>query len=437
LGFTTGGGWFYWPGTEDPSTGYPGDKTNFGYSMSYNQKNLKNVKGSLLLIRHLADGTKYRVKSNALDGLSIGDAGLFGWASFSGKNTYLEPGMSEPVGNHTFLAYVEDHDEPGNGIDKFWIEVRDKDGLVIPDLSMARPGSAHAEEIQAGNIVVPHSGIDSGNVPPKAKFDFAVTGLEVAFTDLSDDPGGGIVSWYWDFGDGGGSVQQDPSHSYAAGGAYNVTLLVTDDEGASDAISQQVLVSGGNALPAADFSYTATGLDVIFNDLSGDPDGTIVSWSWDFGDGATSNAQNPSHTFPSSGVYDVLLTVTDNDGATDTFGQQVTVNDGSSPAYMSVNALTGTSATDGGGAWKAKVTIQIVDENGDPVPNATVSGSWSKGFYASSSCTTDASGQCTVEQTGIDNKTRWVSFTVDDVAHSAFTYNSSLDVLSSIRVDRP
>jgi len=114
--FATGGGWFYWPGTDDPLTGYPGDRTNFGYSMNYNQKNLRNVKGSLLLIRHLADGSKYRVKSNALEGLSLGDAGLFGWASFSGKATYLEPGMLEPIGNHTFLAYVEDHDEPGNGM---------------------------------------------------------------------------------------------------------------------------------------------------------------------------------------------------------------------------------------------------------------------------------------------------------------------------------
>ncbi|MGD8856955.1 MAG: PKD domain-containing protein, partial [Chloroflexota bacterium] len=351
LGFTTGGGWFYWPGTEDPSTGYPGDKTNFGYSMSYNQKNLKNVRGSLLLIRHLADGTKYRVKSNALEGLSIGDAGLFGWASFSGKNTYLEPGMPEPIGNHTFLAYVEDHDEPGNGIDRFWIETRDKDGLVIPDLSMTRPGSANAELILGGNIFVPHSGADSGNTPPTADYTYTATGLDVAFSDLSSDPGGNIVSWYWDFGDGGGSVQQHPSHSYAAGGTYNVTLLVTDDEGASDAISQQALVSGVSALPAADFSYTATGLDVTFNDLSSDPDGTIVSWSWDFGDGATSNAQNPSHTFPSSGLYDVLLTVADNDGATDTFGQQVVVSNGSGALQMYVADLSGESTPDGNGIW--------------------------------------------------------------------------------------
>ncbi|HSG16032.1 MAG TPA: hypothetical protein VLE70_06885 [Anaerolineae bacterium] len=144
------GGWFYWPGSEDPDSGYPGDRSNFGYSMSYNKNNLKNVRGSLLLIRRLADGTKYRIKSNALEGLSIGDAGLFSWASFSGKANYLAPelefwdatlGAYVPKGNYTFLAYVEDHDEPGNGIDEFWIEIREPDnkgGAVVEASSLAR-----------------------------------------------------------------------------------------------------------------------------------------------------------------------------------------------------------------------------------------------------------------------------------------------------------
>jgi hypothetical protein len=81
LGFTTGGGWFYWPGT--------GDRTNFGYTMKYNKKGSK-VQGSLLLIRHLADGSIYRVKSNAVDGLALGDGGAYRWATFGGKSTYLE-----------------------------------------------------------------------------------------------------------------------------------------------------------------------------------------------------------------------------------------------------------------------------------------------------------------------------------------------------------
>jgi len=86
LGFTAGVGWFPWPGT--------GEKTNFGYTMKYG-KNGGNPKGSLLLIRHLAEGAKYRVKSNAPEGLAIGEdmSMPVGWATFSGKATYLAPGM--------------------------------------------------------------------------------------------------------------------------------------------------------------------------------------------------------------------------------------------------------------------------------------------------------------------------------------------------------
>ena len=157
LGFTTGGGWFYWPDSDDPDTGYAGDKTNFGYTMKYNKKG-GNVKGSLLLIRHLADGSIYRIKSNALYGLALGDLGDYGWATFSGKSTYLEPGWPEPIGNYMFIVYVEDWNEPGTGVDRFWIQTRDKDRVVIPSMSMAEPATEplNSQMLQGGNVVVPH-----------------------------------------------------------------------------------------------------------------------------------------------------------------------------------------------------------------------------------------------------------------------------------------
>jgi hypothetical protein len=150
LGFTTGGGWFYWPGTAKPETGYPGDKTNFGFTMKY-LKNGKNVQGNLLLIRHLEDGTSYRVKSNALYGLALGEDSTvpMGWASFSGKATYQEPGWPEPIGNYEFTVYVEDRNEPGSGVDRLWIEV--SGGLALP-----RNAIDNALNIEGGNLVVPH-----------------------------------------------------------------------------------------------------------------------------------------------------------------------------------------------------------------------------------------------------------------------------------------
>jgi hypothetical protein len=159
LGFATGGGWFYWPGTANLDMDYLGDRTNFGFTMKYNKRQ-SNMQGSLLLIKHLPDGTIYRVKSNALYGLSLGasrnSAGPFGWASFSGKATYLEPDWLMPIGNYEFTVYGEDRNEPGNGCDRFWIEIKDQDRTIDGDMSMSRPAKDNAVELQGGNIVAPH-----------------------------------------------------------------------------------------------------------------------------------------------------------------------------------------------------------------------------------------------------------------------------------------
>jgi hypothetical protein len=109
----------------------------------------------LLLIRHTAEGSIYRVKSNALEGLALGDTGDFGWASFSGKTTYQEPGWLEPEGNYAFMVYVEDRGEPGQYADRFWIEVLDRDGNLTA-LAMSREATDNAILLDGGNIVVPH-----------------------------------------------------------------------------------------------------------------------------------------------------------------------------------------------------------------------------------------------------------------------------------------
>ena len=156
LGFTTGSGWFYWPGTDD--------KTNFGYTMKYN-KNHTNIRGSFLLIRHI-DGApegedKWRVKSNALEGLALGAEADFSWAVFTGKATFKAPGV-DTEGNHSFTVYVEDRGEPGAGADRLWLETMDKDNAVIEDLSLGDPAASNAVTLDGGNIVVPHSGQGGG-----------------------------------------------------------------------------------------------------------------------------------------------------------------------------------------------------------------------------------------------------------------------------------
>jgi PKD repeat protein len=84
-----------------------------------------------------------------------------------------------------------------------------------------------------------------------------------------------------------------------------------------------------NDIPTADFTFSTNALEVTFTDESSDTDGTIASWYWVFGDGNTSALQNPTHAYAADGTYTVTLTVTDNDGATVSTSQDVTVSDGS------------------------------------------------------------------------------------------------------------
>ncbi len=165
---------------------------------------------------------------------------------------------------------------------------------------------------------------DTTNDQPSASFTHSCTDLECSFTDTSTDDGT-ITAWDWDFGDGGTSDAQHPTHTYAAAGTYTVTLTVTDDEGLSDTTSADVTVSEPQQEePSASFTHSCTDLECSFTDTSTD-DGTITAWDWDFGDGGTSDAQHPTHTYEAPGTYAVSLTVTDDGGLSDTTSVDVTV----------------------------------------------------------------------------------------------------------------
>ena len=169
------------------------------------------------------------------------------------------------------------------------------------------------------------------NVAPTANFTYyphQPTDLDtVVFNDTSIDPDGVIVNWSWDFGDGNQSMAQHPTHQYQENGTYTVVLQVRDDDQATHTFSMQLIIA--NVAPTAQFSYTpqtpTTNDTIVFTDLSHDHDGSIVSWSWDFGDGTSSTESSPSHQYTSEGTYTVALTVVDNDGASTTLSQYVVI----------------------------------------------------------------------------------------------------------------
>lgn len=123
----------------------------------------------------------------------------------------------------------------------------------------------------------------------------------VAFTDLSaNDP----TSWAWTFGDGATSDLQNPTHTYAVNGTYEVCLTATNFMGSNEAC-QSIVIEGNIVAPVADFTYSIAGELVTFTDLStNDP----TFWGWNFNDGSSSTEQNPSHTFAVAGDYNVCLT---------------------------------------------------------------------------------------------------------------------------------
>src|SRR5690606_26614625 len=106
-----------------------------------------------------------------------------------------------------------------------------------------------------------------------------------------------------------------PSHTFSASGTYRITLTVTDDNGAIGKASVDVTVTRPNQEPTAAFTVSCDGLSCTVDaSQSRDPDGTIASYSWNFGDGSTGSGRTASHTYAREGGYTIRLTVTDNDG---------------------------------------------------------------------------------------------------------------------------
>jgi len=141
--------------------------------------------------------------------------------------------------------------------------------------------------------------------------------LTVQFTDAST---GEITAWAWDFGDGGSSTAQNPSHLYKKAGSYQATLTVTGPQGTSS--KSATINAYKKGAPKAKFSTdTKKGpapLPVQFTDAS---TGWITGWAWDFGDPSsgtdnTSTEPSPSHTYNIPGKYKATLTVTGPGGAT-------------------------------------------------------------------------------------------------------------------------
>lgn len=171
------------------------------------------------------------------------------------------------------------------------------------------------------------------NDPPVADAGGPYTGTEdepVAFDGSgSADPDGTAITYFWNFGDGNTSTAMSPTHTYTAGGTYDVTLVVNDGRTSSAPSTTKAVIYEVNDPPVADAGPNQTvlvGDTLTFNgSKSADPDGLITSYAWDFGDGTGANGMTTSHAYSSAGPHTVRLTVTDDGGLTATDMLTVTV----------------------------------------------------------------------------------------------------------------
>jgi PKD repeat protein len=398
---------------------------------------------------------QYCSSSSSSDTMAIIRVDVGSFSNSSGKSTYTD--FSSLIINmdldETYSVAVDLDDNFWTAYTRIWIDYNrdgdyeDANELVFQD---ARSG------INTGSITVPSSGVVTGlslgmrvhtdtmnykepcdtgsgwgevedytviiggsgaNIAPNAAFTYGASGLSVTFTDQSSDSDGVIQSWSWDFGDGNTSTQQHPSHTYASDGTYTVELTVTDNGGLSDTSTASVTVSdsGGNQSPNAQFSFTTDGTVAIFSDESVDPDGSIATWSWDFGDGSGCTASNIAHAYTSTGTFTVTLTVTDNDGASDQFSNSVSVSSTNTipePAFTnSVNGLN----------------VDFTDESRDPDSDDSIA-SWSWDFGDGNTSTLQdpshtyaSAGTYTVTLTVTDGNSASDAFSIDVTTTSSNT----------------
>ncbi len=231
--------------------------------------------------------------------------------------------LTNPNGGGSISQWTWNFDDPGSGINN-------TSTLQNPQHTYNNAGS-----YQVSLIVTNLTGCNDTirktvdiNVAPVADFHADTVCLynPTQFTDFSTPNATNIITYSWDFGDGSAiSNQQNPAHTYATSGIFNVKHTIVNSNGCTQDTTKPVLV---NPLPNAAFSFNSQnclGAAVQFTDLSTTPlgyPGSIIMWLWDFGDGTSTTILTPAnpnvvHTFAGTALSHVVrLTVTTSDGCT-------------------------------------------------------------------------------------------------------------------------
>ena len=217
-----------------------------------------------------------------------------------------------------------------------------------------------------------------------------------------------------------------PSPGIELGDAVAVGTIIDDDLAPNRLPSAVVTATPASGVGPLAVSFTGSG--------SSDPDGSIASYAWTFGDGTSSLAQNPSHTYSTPGAYTATLTVTDNRGGTGTASVQIVVSQ--NPALVLHVASIGMTLVPSGASTSARATVRIVNASGQPLQGVAVTGSWTGLAKGTSTATTDASGNA-VMTSRASRKKGVFTVAITGVALSGYTYNSSANVETTKSIAAP
>ena len=235
----------------------------------------------------------------------------------------------------------------------------DIDAMVPGNSFFASLGEQYINLNEAGNATFQQGAFlvratgtigEAENEPPMIDAALSTFNAEVGEpisydASASTDSDGQIVSYLWDFGDGSTSTTVSGTYAYSAAGTYTITATVTDDQGATDQATGEVeIVDSANQAPVAVINASTTNAEVgesitFDGSQSSDPDGEIVAYLWNFGDGVEGINETETYAYSAPGLYSVTLSVTDENGAV---GQTTTpVNVFSAQERLVVAPLTG------------------------------------------------------------------------------------------------
>ncbi|KAB1065515.1 DUF2341 domain-containing protein [Salibacter halophilus] len=182
-------------------------------------------------------------------------------------------------------------------------------------------------------------------VNPKPDVDFtdnnACEGTATVFSNNTTLFSGSQSSFNWTFGDGNGSTSENPSHTYASAGSYNVTLQVTSSDGCTGSFTKTISVKETPNMSWNAQDICEQTIQTFSNSTTISLGASITSYNWDFDDGTFSTSTSPNKSFNSTGVYDVKLEATTNQGCTDSLVKQVEVFPRAQVSFSAQSACVG------------------------------------------------------------------------------------------------